>query len=469
MNTKAKGKFKKSKREKRQKRTKAFRQRQKLSKGQQIVFQVSKTISHYFPDLIGRLADLPDCRKRKEYSIAELIIGGIAMFIFKEGSRNAMNNDRKEKKFRRNYWRLFKLRLPHMDSVDELMAVLMEHELERLKATMVAGLIDQRIFRKFKFLGRSYNIAIDGTGIASFDTPHCPACLTRTYSSGQTTCFHNVIEAKLVTSTGFSISLATEWISNEGKDEYDKQDCELKAFKRLAEKIKEYFPRLPVLITADGLFPNQSFFTICLENGWDFIVTLQDKSLKTLQEEISWFRKIEGKQIQSTRYDKSVQTTNQYRYLNDLSYKEFQLGWVECIETTVNINTGETVDVRFVHVTNLEIDDQTVKAISTEGRLRWKIENEGFNTQKNGGYGLKHKYSRTSFNAMKNYYQCLQIAHIINQLAIKSQEIAELFIQDTKFTIRKLWERLKSFLTECKLNEWELDEMNKKRYQIRLI
>ncbi|RLC74380.1 MAG: hypothetical protein DRJ03_17950 [Chloroflexi bacterium] len=28
------------------------------------------------------------------------------------------------------------------------------------------------------------------------------------------------------------------------------------------------------------------------------------------------------------------------------------------------------------------------------GRLRWKIENEGFNVQKNGGYGLEHAYTR---------------------------------------------------------------------------
>ena len=108
-------------------------------------------------------------------------------------------------------------------------------------------------------------------------------------------------------------------------------------------------------------------------------------------------------------------------------------------------------------------------AVSDEGWLRWKIENEGFNTQKNGGYGLEHKYSRTSFNAMKNYYQCLQIAHIINQLAIKSQNIAAIFIQDAKFTIAKLWERLKSFLIERELNEREIIDIDKNRFQIRLI
>ena len=48
-------------------------------------------------------------------------------------------------------------------------------------------------------------------------------------------------------------------------------------------------------------------------------------------------------------------------------------------------------------------------------RLRWKIENEGFNIQKNRGYNLEHPYSSDEV-AMKNFYLILQIAHIISQL-----------------------------------------------------
>jgi hypothetical protein len=48
--------------------------------------------------------------------------------------------------------------------------------------------------------------------------------------------------------------------------------------------------------------------------------------------------------------------------------------------------------------------------------MRFKIENEGFNTQKNGGYNLSHKFSRVSSVAMKNYVSLMQIAHLFNQL-----------------------------------------------------
>jgi hypothetical protein len=72
--------------------------------------------------------------------------------------------------------------------------------------------------------------------------------------------------------------------------------------------------------------------------------------------------------------------------------------------------------------------------------MRWKIENEGFDSQKNHGYGLRHKYSRVSMTATKNYYQCMQIANMINQLF----EPGSLFkpLLKGKMTITHLWEKM---------------------------
>jgi hypothetical protein len=80
-------------------------------------------------------------------------------------------------------------------------------------------------------------VAVDATGVMSFQERHCEHCLTKTSKNGKTTYFHYVLEAKLVTSAGHAISLATEWVENP-VGEFDKQDCERKAFLRLAEKIK---------------------------------------------------------------------------------------------------------------------------------------------------------------------------------------------------------------------------------------
>ena len=48
--------------------------------------------------------------------------------------------------------------------------------------------------------------------------------------------------------------------------EYDKQDCELNAFKRLSVNLKKSFPRLPICIVGDGLYPNKTVFGICKQN-----------------------------------------------------------------------------------------------------------------------------------------------------------------------------------------------------------
>jgi hypothetical protein len=82
----------------------------------------------------------------------------------------------------------------------------------------------------------------------------------------------------------------------------------------------------------------------------------------------------------------------------------------------------------------MNIDSDLGVGISDTGRLRQKIESEDFNAQKNHGYALEHKYSRVDFQAKRNYYQCLQIAHIINQLVVAGKTIHTLLKKKWKFS-----------------------------------
>jgi len=396
-------------------------------------------------------------------------MAGIALFLLKEGSRNAMNNDRKETQFVQNYKKMFGLSLPHMDDVEDFFRLLPENELEEVKMKMISTLIRKKVIESAKSRGY-YIVAIDGTGVASFDKKHCDCCLTKTSKNGVTTWFHNVLEAKLLTPSGLSLSIATEWISNEGKQEYEKQDCEREAFKRIAVKLKQNFPRLPIVILADGLYPWKGFFDICQQNNWKYIVTLKDGSLKTLQEEIYWLKQLRPKQNVDVEIEKkNASISLNYKFISGLSYHKHTLNFVQCLEKTTHKDTAQISEQKFVHLTNFEKIDQYCIAISDTGRLRQKIENEGFNTQKNQGYALEHKFSRVSFTAMKNYYQCLQIAHIINQMVTVSKTIDNLLKDTLKCTIKYLWKRLLSFLLEVAIDNCELTELISKPFQIRLI
>jgi len=126
--------------------------------------------------------------------------------------------------------RLFKMRLPHADTVDQVIRLLKTEQIERLKQKMVKVLIRRKVFHKQRYRGQWYCIAIDATGVTSYKDQHCDQCLHKTSKKGHTSWFHNVLEARLVTYNGFSISLLSEWIENPSDKNYDKQDCERKAF-----------------------------------------------------------------------------------------------------------------------------------------------------------------------------------------------------------------------------------------------
>jgi hypothetical protein len=99
------------------------------------------------------------------------------------------------------------------------------------------------------------------------------------------------------------------------------------------------------------------------------------------------------------------------------------------------------------------------------GRLRWKIENEGFNTQKNLGHNLEHRYSRTDFNAVKNYYQCMQIAHLIEQLALMERTVKKL--REGKTSILKISEMIRNMLVYNNMDQVSLNRILERKVQIR--
>jgi len=371
----------------------------------------------------------------------EIVSGALFMFLLKETSRNAYNNDRHDAIFAKNYSRYFKLRLPHPDTIEDVMRILLPDQLELLKSQLVSSLIEKKLFRKFRFMGSYYYVAVDATGTHTFDHKHCDHCLTKTSKNGVTTWFHYVLEAKLVTSAGHAISLASEFIENIPGRDYEKQDCERKAFVRLAAKIKKHFPRLPICILADGLYPNNTVFQICRQNGWQFIITLKDGCLKTFHAEVELLKAtIQKREVH--RRNKTENIKLEYRFLNDIEYDEHNYHWLSCKETKTRHTDGTVKEQTFVYITNVKQAQDNVVETADGGRLRWKIENEGFNVQKNQGYELAHKYSQVSYPALQNYYQILQIAHAINQFVEKSHDVKTLLREYSGQSIKALWKNL---------------------------
>lgn len=445
-------------------------------KGKQIVFQIGKVLNTQFPALYERIEQLCDPRKRREYSLCELVFGGIAISLFKFGSRNQFDNYRKEGAFIKNYRRTFGINLPGSDAIEDLFRILPPSELEELRTVIMKELLRRKVFHKFRFMGKRFLIAIDGSGTSSYTRDYSGRCLSKTSKNGKTAYFHYVLEAKLVTHNDMAFSICTEWVENPEGGDYDKQDCEHKAFKRLAAKLKKEFPRLPLVILADGLYPNLTFFNICKDNGWDFILTFKDGNLPSIHQELEMLPP------SATNIRKRILPNNgkhkhqQCSWVNGLDYNNMELSVVTCHESnnpfkeqnnTVQRNSDETATTnKFVHITNLEVNKENCFAISDSGRLRWAIENS-FDYLKNHGYNLGHKFSRASFPAYKNYYSCMMIAHMINQFVEKGTEFAELLKSGMKLTVKFLWQRLVAFFTDSDVNQQEFNQYTKRRAQIR--
>lgn len=391
--------------------------REKLDKfqGKQFIINVYIVLKRHYPDFDDLLANMPDHRTRSTYEVAEIIMAGLSMFIFKRKSRNQADCGASGN-FEINHITLFGMRLPIMDTVNDFLRQLPPEELERLKHALIQGLFKRKVLDKWKFMDR-HNISIDGTGLFSYDYEPFPECPYKVSSKGKKSWQVYVVEAKLICGNGLSLSIATEWYQN-SENISDKQDCERKAFVRLAKKIKAMYPRLPIIVTADSLYPNKTSFDICRQYGWSYIFVLKEGSLKTVWEEVRLLYPLEVshiKQEREIRKEKDGWLIEKSMFINNIEYKGHRLNWIEH-EERYDQNIPHK---RFVHITDIHINKKNAWDVSTAGRLRWTIENQGFNTQKTKGYALQHKYSRKHLGAMKNYYSLLQIAHLINQLTEK--------------------------------------------------
>ncbi|QTR50027.1 hypothetical protein [Candidatus Thiothrix anitrata] len=448
-----------------QKRVIAAQQRKKTA----LVYEMHRTIFQHFPHLLDWMRQVDDRRKKaSDYELAAHLTACLALFLFKSESRNQYNHYRGDAQFAENYQRLFGFAMPHGDSVHNVMAQFNEDQIEHLKHQMVQVLLRRKTFHGSRYRGKWFLVAVDASGVGSYAHQRDAQCLHRTSKTGKITYFHTVLEARLVTAGGFSVSIASQWIENPEGTDYDKQDCERKAFTRLATKLKQIYPRLPIMILADGLYPYEGFFNTCKANGWAYCVTFKDGNLPSVWEEVRSLMPLQGANThQEIRHQPSGATTQQaFRWVEGVDYQGHTLQWLECRETFTPKATADNTSApsskitHFVHLTDLPVNWRNIAATSHSGRLRWKIENEGFNTLKNQDYGMKHQYARKSYRALKNYFQFMQMAHLIHQLMTLTTRFKESFLSGQNHpTLKNLWRDLIAAMQWGELDTQELEHV----------
>lgn len=356
--------------------------------------------------------------------------------------------------------------VPHGDTLNYAFKRVAAVEMQEVVCKMVESLIRKKVLYRWRVYG-NFLVAIDGTGVLTFHERHCPYCLTRKLNNGETLYYHPVLEAKLVTANGFAFSLMTEFIENSDL-QADKQDCELKAFYRLSQRLKARFPRLPFCLLLDGLFAGGPVFQICHDYDWRYIITLQEQDLAQLQRTCDLVSAQTPENHLQTRLGLPHNLCQEYRWVTQLDYLDSQghhhtVNVIRCQETELS-PSGKTTT--FQWVTNFLPSRHNVETLANQAaRLRWKIENEGFNTQKRGGFCLEHPYSQHD-TARKVFYYLLQIASLLFQLIEKGSLFRQAFPQGVG-SRRNIAFRLLEAWRNLRLAPTEFEPLPHARYQIR--
>lgn len=424
-----------------------------------------KTVRHFWPGLNSRLQALPDTRFQPmvDYEARFLCWWGLLLFCLKLGSRRQLDFALRDDPL----WVLDNLNrlaqteqesLPVNKTLSHFLGHVGSAALAQLRTDCVRQLIRNKVLDSTRLQG-CFTVVVDGTGFLSFKEKHCPHCLVHEHES-HTVYLHPVLEAKLVDRRGLALSLGSEFIENPTPDgptsapptlttyEAVKQDCELKAFARLAQNLKTQFPQTRLCIGGDSLYACGPVFSICARHKWSYVLTFKEGRTPALwQEFLSLLKLCPENRLVTHRPDKTRQT---FRWANDLEHTDTE-GRLHTVHALICEENGPQGKHTFAWVTDFRVDQTNVCAIASQGgRVRCNIENQGFNIQKNSGLNLEHAYS-TDPDLMKSYYYLLQIAHLFLQM-FEMGSLLRRLAQDYNTTPVGLFGSLKNIakrLLEC--------------------
>ena len=379
------------------------------------VVEYNKIQNKYYPELFAKFAEVNDPRNQSyiEYPVRVMLgtmyykcISGISSMqemtlkfnddAVVENLYSFMSEEKKEY-------------LPHGVIENEFLARLNPEELEKIQKDIAYSMIRRKTFDDARVLKR-WQIIIDATELDEGYQKKNEYYLSRCYNRGEAdefTKYHrSVLEAKLYLGNNLVCSIASEPIQNSEEyinqsEEKIKQDCESKAFIRLAEKIKKRFPRLPIIITADGLYVSQKVIQTCTDNGWNYIIRYKEGSASSIAKE---YQSLPEKEKIGSEIEYQNQIMFQNTDVNLTYYTEKKIKPDEKKETT-----------EFAWIADITITKNNARKIVNAGRNRWKIENQGFNRQKHWQGNIEHACSWNE-QAQKNHYLMEQIADFIKQL-----------------------------------------------------
>jgi DDE_Tnp_1-associated len=449
-----------------------------LAERERMADQTLCAMKKMLPGLLNELAAIKDYRKKNiKHPLTMLLAYGILMFALHYASRREANREMSTPIVRENLKALFPElgTLPHGDTLYRLLENIDVDKIEKSQINLLKKLIAGKKFAPYLMNGK-YRIAIDGTQKLAHKGEYGEGYLLRHVGKEKTPqSYVYVLEAVLVLGNGLVIPFMSEFLTNRDIEketdsaEKQKQDCEIQAFKRLAQRVKETFPRLGMILMMDSLYANGPVFSICRKNHWDYMINFKEGSIPTIYKEAEALMAYTPEDAVEVRWGDRHQT---YAYSNELEY-EYEIGKtgkknrvklnvVRCIEEWWERKADGKIEEKattYVWLSSKPLTKGNVFRRCTKiARYRWQIENNIL-VEKHQGYGYSSCYA-VNINALKGYHYLSKIAHMVMTLVMMSSEVIDKVLEKGK---RGFVSYLKTCLTS---NVLELRETrsNRTRY-----
>jgi hypothetical protein len=344
-----------------------------------------------------QIAALPAPRHKgpnTRYTMQDAALGAFGVFFTQSPSFLEYQRRLQHSKGHHNAQTLLGVeRIPCDKQVRTLLAPIAPRHRDAICVEVLQGLEQPHMLAHFRVLGDQLLVALDGTNYFSSQALHCPHCLTRQLTHGQTLYDHAAITPVIVCpGQAQVIALPPEYIMPQ--DGYAQQDCERAGGKRWGATHAAQVAPHGVTFLGDDLYSNQPLGALVVQHRGNFILTCKPDSHPKVYERVAFWQAHDALALRAGRHWNGRCTeVTLVRYLNDVLLRSgddaVSVNWFD--RTVVKAATGEQLYANS-YITNHRLTADNVMDMAHAGRARWKIENENNNVLKTKGYHLEHNF-----------------------------------------------------------------------------
>ncbi len=215
----------------------------------------------------------------REFTLTQYLMSALAMFRLKYPSLLKFDRDtRHNNTIRANMERLFGfLKVPSDTAMRKVLDLLEPAQLHPVFKALLAFVQRAKMLKSYRYINEACLISIDGTGVFRSDSVHCDNSCEIKHRIGKVSFIHQLLAEVIVrTAQKQVIPLAPEPIQQQ--DGTNKNDCELRAIKRLIADLRRERPIMKIIVLLDELYTDGPMIEPSRDFNMEYIIVASAKS-----------------------------------------------------------------------------------------------------------------------------------------------------------------------------------------------